>query len=774
MGYLAIGKVSPVPRAEWESQHDYKRLDIVTFENKAYIAKRPSRGMMPQEIPNPYWLLMMEPYLTEMIGATETTDGAHGLAPTPLAGDQDKALSGSGEWKYKLQTDILHNGDRYGYLNENNEFVPFLTYEEAISEGMVGSAEPEDVRIGTTFTNHSDRALSGTMPDYSATKLIADTNESNEHTPLLRLTNASGSVIEPLISTKATGNVLVKSSVNTPIAAGTEFKTSSDLIFKARSAVDLSAISASGVKATGSVTVKSVANGGSLASGTQFKTSSGLIFKSTAAKSPTAIQPTVPAQAAAAATGTATIYHTNSGGSGIQISGYYYVDIYKNGSVAYRFKTNQGFDNSGDPPTGSYAGTITAVATGPQYNTTSTSGLSTGDSRDSLTAISASGGADEVQEQWADQYRYIYSGIPVQAENTGSNYNVSANAINSFVSTPSGTWSVANPSATTGGVNDYPDAYRYMATVPIEAASPGTEFNVSANTINSFVTTPAGTWYVNNSAATSGGNLVYPAEGEYYEVTMPTGYWKYDKGKSGVLVQAEEQTITAGTSNVTVKPSAGKALSRVIVKGTPIQAKTVTASRSQQVVKPDSGYHLSQVTVNKYPDATGTYKPTTNSSASDMGPTNNYRYVDTTAIYNAGFNSGKPVKIGSLSANRGTFNLTSYSGYKNFTSDNFLYKIDSIILTWGYASGSTNGVTYDGIVQCSAEVVNNGTSTIKPEMSYNASTGVLTVSNLQVSRTVTARGSMYYSSGGNHNHADANATVIARANVSVYLIRTGI
>lgn len=35
---------------------------------------------------------------TDMIGATASTAGTHGLAPAPAAGDQDKYLKGDGTW----------------------------------------------------------------------------------------------------------------------------------------------------------------------------------------------------------------------------------------------------------------------------------------------------------------------------------------------------------------------------------------------------------------------------------------------------------------------------------------------------------------------------------------------------------------------------------------------------------------------------------------------------------------------------------------------------
>jgi hypothetical protein len=69
------------------------------------------------------------------------------------------------------------------------------------------------------------------------------------------------------------------------------------------------------------------------------------------------------------------------------------------------------------------------------------------------------------------------------------------------------------------------------------------------------------------------------------------------------------------------------------------QEKTVTASRSDQEITPDLGKWLSKVTVNKYPDASGTYICGSNdgsAASNDMGADNNYRYIDATAIYNAG------------------------------------------------------------------------------------------------------------------------------------------
>ena len=101
-----------------------------------------------------------------MTGATSSANGVGGLTPTPQAGDETKVLQGNGAWGKKLQIDIVESNGQYGYINGNNEFVPFKSQADidaAVSAAMVGTATAAQVVKGYTFTNSSASGVTGTF-----------------------------------------------------------------------------------------------------------------------------------------------------------------------------------------------------------------------------------------------------------------------------------------------------------------------------------------------------------------------------------------------------------------------------------------------------------------------------------------------------------------------------------------------------------------------------------------------------------------------------------
>lgn len=122
--YAIAGRVSIVPKGEWDMETTYQRLDLVTYRRKAYLAKKTSVGYEP--IDGDDWMLLFETSgiateteagivlpdnitilvddngeisVQNMMGATETEDGKAGLVPKPTSDDRNKALFGDGTYK---------------------------------------------------------------------------------------------------------------------------------------------------------------------------------------------------------------------------------------------------------------------------------------------------------------------------------------------------------------------------------------------------------------------------------------------------------------------------------------------------------------------------------------------------------------------------------------------------------------------------------------------------------------------------------------------------
>ena len=130
---LVAGRVAAIPKGPWNSTTEYKRLDIVSHDYRAYMAKRTSTNHEPIGEDDDYWMLLVESFIEDFVGATASTNGHQGMVPKPLAGDENKVLRGDGAWGPKLEMDVVKQGDLYGYINSLGDFVAFQSQQDVIN-----------------------------------------------------------------------------------------------------------------------------------------------------------------------------------------------------------------------------------------------------------------------------------------------------------------------------------------------------------------------------------------------------------------------------------------------------------------------------------------------------------------------------------------------------------------------------------------------------------------------------------------------------------------
>lgn len=104
------GRVAPMPKDEWDSTVEYGKLDIVTRNGTAYMAKKESINQTP--IGNDQYWMIIAISGKPMEGATDQTDGKGGFVPQPLAGDNKHVLFGDGSWK-EVKSSALFIDDGY-------------------------------------------------------------------------------------------------------------------------------------------------------------------------------------------------------------------------------------------------------------------------------------------------------------------------------------------------------------------------------------------------------------------------------------------------------------------------------------------------------------------------------------------------------------------------------------------------------------------------------------------------------------------------------------
>lgn len=223
--YAIAGRVSIVPKGEWDMETTYQRLDLVTYNGRAYLAKRTSVGYEPTDGDD--WMLLFETSgiateteagivlpdnltiliddngeisVQNMVGATETEDGKAGLVPKPTSDDRNKALFGDGTYrevtfevdnemsdesenpvqnkvvKKYVDDKLITKADNITYdedtselqLKSGDEVLSTVIIEGGGSGGGVKLAEPTNVTItnidegcNITWTDPSDIVISG-------------------------------------------------------------------------------------------------------------------------------------------------------------------------------------------------------------------------------------------------------------------------------------------------------------------------------------------------------------------------------------------------------------------------------------------------------------------------------------------------------------------------------------------------------------------------------------------------------------------------------------
>lgn len=143
---------------------------------------------------------------SDMTGATASADGARGLVPAPLAGDQDKVLSGGGTWEYMSAASKEFTLDNV--LNTSGVYSHTTTLADVTSD-----MKPIKIELGTPSA-FNDR-ISVTCNDGSITLTCDDVaGSSTVKVTVLKQANTSGTVTSDEFDTLA-GRIGTLSSLTT-------------------------------------------------------------------------------------------------------------------------------------------------------------------------------------------------------------------------------------------------------------------------------------------------------------------------------------------------------------------------------------------------------------------------------------------------------------------------------------------------------------------------------------------------------------------------------
>lgn len=162
----SAGRVLLIPKGDWNANTTYTGLDWVRHNGAAWVCKNTCTNIEPTLENTNYWQLIskdgdsvtadtamsdtstnavqnkvIKSYvdnsisgISDMTGATETQNGAHGLVPAPQIGDEKKALLGNGTWGKVDAIFTYSTKDEYDTAVANNEIPDGATVIKAYDD----------------------------------------------------------------------------------------------------------------------------------------------------------------------------------------------------------------------------------------------------------------------------------------------------------------------------------------------------------------------------------------------------------------------------------------------------------------------------------------------------------------------------------------------------------------------------------------------------------------------------------------------------------------
>lgn len=96
----SAGNILLIGKGDYADDVEYKRLNWVRHNHKAWVCKKPCIGIEPSVENSEYWqVLAMDGDIgSEMVGATDISDGKMGSVPKPTIQDKNRFLRGDGTW----------------------------------------------------------------------------------------------------------------------------------------------------------------------------------------------------------------------------------------------------------------------------------------------------------------------------------------------------------------------------------------------------------------------------------------------------------------------------------------------------------------------------------------------------------------------------------------------------------------------------------------------------------------------------------------------------